>query len=46
MPNGFQLVDQRPEKSHKRTIHENDFVFGVVGYVNNLIREESDVQRV
>tara|TARA_A100000164_G_scaffold330892_1_gene319686 strand:+ start:932 stop:1312 length:381 start_codon:yes stop_codon:yes gene_type:complete len=46
MPNSLKLINQGPQQSHERSIHKDNFIFGMIGYVDHLICEQSDVQSV
>ena len=42
----LEAVDQRPEDLQQRAVDEDDLVLGVVGDVDDVVREQADVERV
>ena len=43
---GLEAVDQRPEELQQRAIDEDDLVLGMVGDVDDVVREQPDIQGV
>ena len=46
VPDGLELLHQRPEQRQQRAVDEDDLVLGVVGDVDQLLGEQPDVERV